>query len=52
MKTTLLSLLLLATAVSIEAQNLPQTFQLADAPRYSEKTGYGFDRVDTPKKTR
>lgn len=37
MKTTLLSLLLLATAVSIEAQNLPQTFQLADAPRYSEK---------------
>ena len=50
MKTTLLSLLLLATAVSIEAQNLPQTFQLADAPRYSEKTGYGFDRVDTPKK--
>ena len=49
MKTTLLSLLLLAS-VSIEAQNLPQTFKLADAPRYSEKTGYGYDRVDTPKK--
>lgn len=30
MKTTLLSLLLLAS-VSIEAQNLPQTFKLADA---------------------
>lgn len=50
MKITLLSLLLLAS-VSIEAQNLPQTFNLADAPRYSEKTGYGYDRVDTPKKT-
>ena len=49
MKITLLSLLLLAS-VSIEAQNLPQTFNLADAPRYSEKTGYGYDRVDTPKK--
>ena len=49
MKTTLLSLLLLAS-VSIEAQNLPQTFKLADAPRYSEKTGYGYDRVDIPKK--
>lgn len=49
MKTTLMSLLLLAS-VSIEAQNLPQTFKLADAPRYSEKTGYGYDRVDTPVK--
>ncbi|WP_294552718.1 rhamnogalacturonan acetylesterase [uncultured Bacteroides sp.] len=49
MKTTLMSLLLLAS-VSIEAQNLPQTFKLSDVPRYSEKTGYGYDRVDTPKK--
>ena len=49
MKTSLINLLLLAS-VSIEAQNLPQTFKLADAPRYSEKTGYGYDRVDTPVK--
>lgn len=49
MKTILLSLLLVATA-SIEAQNLPQTFKLSDAPRYSEKTGYGYDRVESPQK--
>lgn len=49
MKITLLSLLLLA-AVSTKAQDLPQTFKLADSPRYSERNGYGFDRVDTTKK--
>ena len=49
MKITLLSLLVLA-AVSTKAQNLPQTFKLADSPCYSEKNGYGFDRVDTTPK--
>ena len=49
MKTKVLGLLLLVTA-GIEAQNLPQTFNMADAPRYSEQKGYGYDRTDTPAK--
>ena len=40
MKTTIIGLLLLATA-SVNAQEKAQTYQLADAPRYSEETGYG-----------
>ena len=42
MKTTFLGLLLL-TATAISAQEQARTFQLADAPRYSEETGYGYD---------
>lgn len=38
MKTTFLGLLLL-TATAISAQEQARTFQLADAPRYSEETG-------------
>lgn len=34
--------------VGASAQTLPQTFKLADAPRYSEENGYGYDRVKTP----
>lgn len=49
MKTTIIGLLLLATA-SVNAQEKAQTYQLADAPRYSEETGYGYDLVATPKK--
>ena len=44
MKTTIIGLLLLATA-NIHAQEKAQTYQLADAPRYSEETGYGYDLV-------
>lgn len=42
MKTTIIGLLLLATA-SVNAQEKAQTYLLADAPRYSEETGYGYD---------
>ena len=49
MKTTIIGLLLLATA-SVNAQEKAQTYQLADAPRYSEETGYGYDLVATPEK--
>ena len=49
MKTTFLGLLLL-TATAISAQEQARTFQLADAPRYSEETGYGYDLAPTPKK--
>ena len=38
MKTTIIGLLLLATA-SVNAQEKAQTYQLADAPRYSEGDG-------------
>ena len=46
MKTTFLGLLLL-TATAISAQEQARTFQLADAPRYSEETGYGYDLTPT-----
>ena len=49
MKTTIIGLLVLATA-NINAQEKAQTYQLADAPRYSEETGYGYDLVATPAK--
>lgn len=49
MKTTIIGLILLATA-NIHAQEKAQTYQLADAPRYSEETGYGYDLVATPEK--
>ena len=49
MKTTFLGLLLL-TATAISAQEQARTFQLADAPRYSEETGYGYDLAPTPEK--
>ena len=49
MKTTFLGLLLL-TATAISAQEQARTFQLADAPRYSEETGYGYDLTPTPEK--
>ena len=44
MKTTIIGLLLLATA-SVNAQEKAQTYQLADAPRYSEETGYGLSLI-------
>ena len=47
MKTTIIGLLVLATA-NINAQEIAQTYQLADAPSYSEVTGYGYDLVATP----
>lgn len=49
MRTTLLNFLLLTT-VYASAQTLPQTFKMEDAPRYSEATGYGYDRTETPAK--
>ena len=49
MKTTIIGLLLLATA-SVNAQEKAQTYQLADAPRYSEETGYGYVSSLLPKK--
>lgn len=48
MKITLINLLLLIT-IGLSGQNLPQTFIMADAPRYSDETGYGYDRMETPK---
>lgn len=47
MKLTLINLFLFM-AIGLGAQDLPQTFIIADAPRYSEETGYGFDRIDSP----
>ncbi len=49
MKTTFIGLLLL-TAIESQAQDIPQTFQLADAPRYSDTIGYGYDLAPTPVK--
>lgn len=49
MKTTFMSLLLLVTT-TIRAQETSQTYQLANTPRYSEATGYGYDLVATPTK--
>ena len=47
MKTTFIGLLFLV-APYINAQEKIRTFQLSDAPRYSEETGYGYDLTDTP----
>ena len=49
MRTKLLQLMLLS-AISAGAQNLPQTFNTKDLPRYSAETGYGFDFTDSPSK--
>lgn len=49
MKTTFLGLLLL-TATAISAQEQARTFQLADAPRYSEETGTDMTLHLLPKK--
>jgi len=49
MKTIFAGLLLLM-ATSIGAQEQARTFQLADAPRYREETGYGYDLAATPEK--
>ena len=49
MKTTFIGLLFLV-APYINAQEKIRTFQLSDAPRYSEETGYGYDLTDTPEK--
>ena len=49
MKTTIIGLLLLAT-ITVHAQEEVRTYQLSDAPRYSEETGYGYDLTATPEK--
>ena len=49
MKTTFIGLLFLI-APYINAQEKIRTFQLSDAPRYSEETGYGYDLTNTPEK--
>ena len=49
MKTTFIGFLFLV-APYINAQEKIRTFQLSDAPRYSEETGYGYDLTDTPEK--
>lgn len=49
MRTTLTALLFLATTV-IKAQELPQTYILSSAPRYTTETGYGYDLTDSPSK--
>ena len=46
MKTTIIGLLLLAT-ITVNAQEEVRTYQLSDAPRYSEETGYGYDLTAT-----
>lgn len=42
-KTAFIFALGLATTAAAQ-----QTYQLADAPRYSEETGYGYDLIETP----
>lgn len=49
MRTVLMGLLLLATS-TINAQENARTYQLADAPRYSAETGYGYDFLPSPTK--
>lgn len=49
MRTIFMSFLFL-TATAVSAQEKAQTYQLADMPRYSEVTGYGYDLVTTPQK--
>lgn len=49
MKTIFMSVLFL-TATTVSAQDKALTYQLADMPRYSEVTGYGYDLVTTPQK--
>lgn len=49
MKATFIGLLLLASSM-INAQEVARTYLLADAPRYSEETGYGYDFTATPVK--
>lgn len=51
MKTTIIGLLLLATiTVNAQEEEEVRTYQLSDAPRYSEETGYGYDLTATPEK--
>ena len=47
---SILLFLLLSTAIAISAQDKVQTYRLADAPRYSDETGYGYDLAATPTK--
>lgn len=49
MRTIFMSFLFLTTT-AVSAQEKAQTYQLADMPRYSEVTGYGYDLVTTPQK--
>lgn len=49
MRTLFLSLLL-CTVAALSAQDKAQTYRLADAPRYSDETGYGYDLAATPTK--
>ena len=39
---------MLGIATSALAQQQTKTYQLADAPRYNEETGYGYDLTTTP----
>lgn len=45
-----LVVLMFLLSVYAEAQFTPKTYQLADAPRYSDATGYGFDLLPSPSK--
>lgn len=47
MKIAFMSFLLM-TAVATSAQETGKTYQLTNAPRYSDETGYGYDLVGTP----
>lgn len=49
MRTLFLSLLL-CTVAALSAQDKAQTYRLADALRYSDETGYGYDLAATPTK--
>ena len=39
---------MLGIATNALAQQQTKTYQLADAPRYNEETGYGYDLTATP----
>lgn len=49
MKIAFMSFMLM-TAVATNAQEAGKTYQLTNAPRYSDETGYGYDLVGTPVK--
>lgn len=47
---SLLTALMLLVCIQAGAQFTAQTYQLKDAPRYSDATGYGFDLLPSPEK--
>lgn len=50
-RNVIICLMLMGTATAANCQESPfKTYQLTDAPRYSEESGYGYDLLETPRK--